>query len=183
MCVHGRVLRCVCACVRAWRGVSAADAVSLWGAQHKLPVTLPSARDRAGLGWGQRELKGLKTSPGGLGMEREGWGCPAARGSALDPERSGGPRAPSPPAAAPWGPADNGTQRGRIGLWRSGWKSLGDPHFSHGTKLDPRVADPAEIHALEVPAVTENCRSRMVGGVRGWDTPTECTKGAMSTSV
>lgn len=32
-------------------------------------------------------------------------------------------------------------------------------------------------------AVTENCWSRMVGGVRGWDTPTECTKGAMSTSV
>lgn len=37
-----------------------------------------------------------------------------------------------------------------IGLWRSGWKSLGDPHFSHGTKLDPGVADPVEICALEV---------------------------------
>lgn len=115
-------------------------------------------------------------------MEREGWGCPAARGSELDPE-SWGAGAPSPPAAAPWGPADNGTQQGMIGLWRSGWKSLGDPHFSHGTKLDPRVADPAEICALEVSAVTENCWSRMVGGVRGWDTPTECTKGVMSTSV
>lgn len=77
------------------------------------------------------------------------------------------------------------TGHSRAGLGYGGvdGKVWGNPHFSHGTKLDPGVADPVEIRALEVSAVTENCRSRMVGGVRGWDAPTECTKGAMSTSV
>lgn len=61
------------------------------------------------------------------------------------------------------------TGHSRAGLGYGGvdGKVWGNPHFSHGTKLDPRVADPAEICALEVSAVTENCRSRMVGGGEG----------------
>lgn len=44
------------------------------------------------------------------------------------------------------------TGHSRVGLGCGGvdGKVWGNPHFSHGTKLDPGVADPVEICALEV---------------------------------
>lgn len=137
MCVHGRLLRCVCACVRAWRGVSAADAVSLWGAQHKLPVTLPSARDRAGLGWGQRELKGLKTSPGRLGMEQEGWGCPAARGLSWIPRGVGVPRPLPHPQQLPGVLQTTGHSRAGLGYGGVDGKVWGILTFPMGQSWTP----------------------------------------------
>lgn len=132
-----------------------------------IPVTLPSARDGAGLGWGQREPKGLKTSRGGEGVAGSGGGglgLSCSPGVCARPREEWGAAAPSPPAAAPWVLQ---TPAGQDWAVKERMEKFGGSSLSHGTKLGPRVADPAEIHALKVPAVTENCRGRTRRGLGG----------------
>lgn len=134
MCVHGRVLRCLRACVRAWRGVSAADAVGLWGAQHELRsdscnFAKRTGRGRAGLGPAGAE--GVKNIPE---AGRGGWKWGGRAGAVLQPgglrqtSRGVGCSGPFPTRSSSLGPADtSGTGLGCEGEDGKVWGILTFP--------------------------------------------------------